>query len=61
MDALADVHVTTPNFLLINPRELSLVEYWVTTLPLFSCGVIFVSPPVEEGLCGVGLVHLSHA
>ena len=42
------------------PREALLVGPWVTTLPLFSCGIIFVSPPIEVILHGVGLVHLSH-
>ena len=42
-------------------REVLLAGCWVTALPIFSCGIISVSPPVEVGLHGVGLVHLSHA
>ena len=34
----------------MHPREVSLVGHWVTALPLFSCGVIFISPPVEVRL-----------
>ena len=60
MDALADVHGKSCNFLFIHPRQVLLVGCWLTTLPLFSCGIIFISPPMEIGLHGVGLVHLSH-
>ena len=48
-------------FPLIQPREVFLAGCWVTMLPIFSCGVISISPPMEVGLCGVGLIHLSHA
>ena len=44
-----------------HPREALLVGHWVTTLPLFSCGILFFSPLTEVVLHGVGLVHLSHA
>ena len=60
MDALVDVHSRSPNLPLIHPRKVLLAGCWVTTLPIFSCGIISVSPPVEVGLHGVGLVHLSH-
>ena len=56
VDAPADDHSKSHNFLLIHPREVSLVGHWVTTLPLFSCGVISVLPLVEVGLHVVGLV-----
>ena len=61
VDALVDVYGRSHNFLLIHPREVLLAGCWVTALPIFSCGVISVSPPVEVGLHGVGLVLLSHA
>ena len=63
VDAPADIHSRNHNFcfLLIHPREVFLAGHWVTTLPILSCGIILLSPPVEVGLCGVGLVHLSHA
>ena len=32
-----------------------------TALPLFSCGILFLSPLTEVVLHGVGLGHLSHA
>ena len=60
VDALADVHVISHNFLLIHPREVLLAGHWVTTWPLLSCGIITSSLPLEVGLHGVGLVHLSH-
>ena len=56
--ATVDVHGRICNFLFIHPRETLLVGHWVTALPLFSCGVHFVSPPTEVVLHGVGLVHL---
>ena len=59
VDAPVDVHGRNHNFPLIHPREVLLAGHWVTALPIFSCGIILVSPPVEVGLCGVGLVHLS--
>ena len=61
VDALVDVHGRSHNLPLIHPREVLLVGHWVATLPMFSCGIISVSPPVEVGLHGVGLVHLFHA
>ena len=45
----------------LSPREALMVGCWVTALPLLFCGIDFVSPPIEVVLCGVGLVHLSHA
>ena len=60
VDAPVDIHGRSHSFLLIHPREALLVGHQVTTLPLFSCGVHFISPPTEVVLCGVGLVHLSH-
>ena len=61
VDALADIHGRSHNFLLIHPREVLLTKHWVTTWPLLSCGDTTSSLPSEVGLCGVGLVHLSHA
>ena len=61
VDGPADVHSRSHNFPLIQPREVFLAGHWVTALPLLSCGVILVSPFVEVGLHGVGLVHPSHA
>ena len=60
VDALADIHGRSHNFPLIHPREVLLAGHWVTMLPIFFCVVTLVSPPVEVGLHGVGLVHLSH-
>ena len=54
-------HGRSCNFPLIHPREVLLAGHWVTTLPMSSCGGFSISPPVEVGLHGVGLVHLSHA
>ena len=48
-------------FLLIHPRKVLLAGCWVTTQPLFSCGIILPSLPLEVGLHGMGLVHLSCA
>ena len=59
VDASVDVNGWSHNFPFIHPREGLLVDHWVTALPLFSCGIHFVSPPTEVALCGVGLVHLS--
>ena len=39
VDALADIHSRSHNFLLIHPREVLLAGCWVTTLPLLSCGI----------------------
>ena len=61
VDALVDVHGRIHNFQLIHLREVLLTGHWVTALPIFSCGIISVSPIVEVGLYGVGLVHLSNA
>ena len=47
-----------PHF--FHPREALLVGHWVTTLSLFSCGILLLPPPAEEVLHRVGLVHLSH-
>ena len=41
--------------------EVLLAGHWVTALPIFSCGIISVSPPVEVGFHWMGLVHLSCA
>ena len=59
VDTLVDVHGRSHNFLFFHPREALLVGHWVTTLPLFSCGIHFISPLTEVVLHGVGLVHLS--
>ena len=61
VDTPADVHRRSHNFPLIHPREVLLAGCWVTALPLLSCGIIVISLPLEVGLHGVGLVHLSHA
>ena len=44
VDDLVDVHGRSCNFPFFHPREAFLVGCWVTTLPLFSCGVPFSSP-----------------
>ena len=59
VDAPVDIHCTSCNFPFFHPREALLVGHWVTTLPSFSCGVFFSSPPMEVVLHRVGLVHLS--
>ena len=59
VDALVDFHDSSCNFPFFHPGKLYWVDHWVTTLPLFSCGVLFSSPPEEVVLHGVGLVHLS--
>ena len=59
VDALVDAHNSSHNFPFFHPREAFLVGRQVTTLPLFSCGVLSSSPPEEVVLHGVGLVHLS--
>ena len=61
LDALVDIHGRSHNFPLIHPREVLLAGHWVTTQPLFSCGTILPSLPLEVGLHRVGLVCLSHA
>ena len=61
VDALLDVHGRSCNFPLIHPREVCLAGCWVTALPLLSCGIIICSLPLEVGLHGVGMIHLSHA
>ena len=61
VDALVDIHSRSHNFLLIHPREVLLPGCWVTTQPPCSHGVILLSLPLEVGLTGMGLVHLSHA
>ena len=60
MDALVDVHGVSHNFPFFHPREALLVGHQVTTLPFFSCGILFSSPLKEVVLHRVGLVHLSH-
>ena len=60
VDTPVDVHGRSCNFPFFHPREALLVGQWVTTLPLFSCGILFLSPFAEVVLHGVGLVHLSH-
>ena len=59
VDALVDIHDPSHNFPFLHPREASLVGHQVTALPSLSCGVLFLSPPEEVVLHGVGLVHLS--
>ena len=61
VDALVDIHGRCHNSPLINPMEVLLVEHWVTTQPLLSCGIIISSLPLEVDLHGVRLVLLSHA
>ena len=58
VDAPVDVHSRSCNFPLIHPREVLLAGHWVTAQPLFSCGVILPSLPLEVGLCRVGLAHV---
>ena len=41
VDVPVDVHSRSHNFPFFHPREALLVGHWVTTLPLFSCGVHF--------------------
>ena len=60
VDTLVDIHGWSHNFPFIHPREALLVGHWVTALPLFSCGIHFVSLPTDVVLHGVGPVHLSH-
>ena len=60
VDALVNVRSRSLSFLLILPGEVLLAGCQVTTIPLYSCGIILSSLPVEVGLHGVGLVHLSH-
>ena len=55
------IHSRSCNFPLIHPRKVLMAGHWVTALPLLSCGIIISSLPLEVGLNGVGLVHLSHA
>ena len=54
VDAPAHVHGRSHNLPLIHPREVLLAGHWVIALPILSCGIILLSPPVEVGLCGVG-------
>ena len=61
VDALVDIHGRSCNFPLIHPREVLLAGHWVTTQPLFSCGVILPSLPLGVDSHGLGLVHLYHA
>ena len=60
VEALVDIHGRSCNFLFFHPREALLVGHWVTTLPLFSCGILSFPPSTEVVLHGAGLVHLSH-
>ena len=59
VDAPVDIQGISCNFPFFHPREALLVGCWVTTLPLFSCGISPSSPLTEVVLHGVGLVHLS--
>ena len=61
VDPPVDVHGRSHNFPLLHPREVLLAVHLLTAQPLFSCGVIISSLPLEVGLHGVGLVHLSCA
>ena len=61
VDAPVDINSRSCNFPLIHPMEVLLARHWVTAHLLFSCGVFTSSLPMEVGLHGVGLVHLSHA
>ena len=47
VDALVDVHDPSYNFPFFHHREALLVGHWVTTLPSFSCSILFPSPPEE--------------
>ena len=58
VDAPVDIHGISHNFPFFHPREALLVGCGVTTLPSFSCGIFFSSPPTEVVLHRVGLVHL---
>ena len=54
MDALVDVHSLSQNFPFFHPREALLVGHWVTALPSFSWGVLFLSPPTGGSLAWDG-------
>ena len=60
VDTPVDVHGRSCNFPFFHPREALLVGCWVTTLPLSSCGILFLSPLTEVVLHGLRLVHMSH-
>ena len=60
VDAPVDVHGRSCTFPFFHPREALLVGCWVTTLPLSSGGILFLSPLTEIVMHGVGLGHLSH-
>ena len=59
VDAPVNIQGRSCNFPFFHPREALLIGHWVTALPLFSCGILFLSP-WEVVLHGVRLVHLSH-
>ena len=61
VDALVDVHGRSCNFPFFHPMEALLVGHQVTTLWLFYCDVLFLSPLAGVVLHGVELVYLSHA
>ena len=42
VDAQVDVHGRSCNFPFFHPREALLAGHWVTALPLFSCGILFL-------------------
>ena len=60
VDAPVDIHGRGCNFPFFHPREASLEGHCVTTLPLFSCGILSFLTPVQVVLHGVGLVHMPH-
>ena len=60
VDASLDIPGRSHNFPFFHARKALLVGHWVTALPLFSCGIHFISPLTEVVLHGMGLVHLLH-
>ena len=60
VDALVDVHGRSHSFPFIHPRGVFLAWCWMIARPLSSFGAVLLSFPLEVGLTGVGLVHLSH-
>ena len=54
VDTPVDVHGRSCNFPFIHPKEALLVGHQVTTLPLSSCGVLFISPSYRGSLARGG-------
>ena len=59
--SLVDTHGRSCSFPFIHPREVFPAWCWVIARPLSPYGVVSLSLPLEVGLTGMGLVHLSHA